>query len=328
VSHLSPDRLPAPQPSDFSQPFWEATKRKVLLLQYDPQVQQYQFFARPVSIYTGRRNLEWRASSGRGTVYTYTLVHHAPVPAFARRTPYTVASITLAEGVRIMAHLINCRPQDVRIGMDVQLTWEPRGEYNIPVFEPLHVEQRMNVEQNLAQNAVVVFADLQDGIIDHAHTNEPKRIAKAAAALAKLAGIFSIPVEVTTIPMGPGTLAADLAAALPNAKPHVRTTTSSFDNPGFRKAIEDSKRRVLLVCGVATEIAVQRLTLAALRAGFDVQVVVDASGGFSERSEQAALSRMQAAGASLTSLPTIIGELAADFTQPQAGQALGILQEL
>lgn len=325
---LARDRLPGPVPSDFSRPFWEATKQKILLLQYDPQAQRYQFFARPISIFTGRRNLEWRPAAGTGSVYTYTVVHRAPLPAFARRTPYVVASITLDEGVRIMAHLINCRPDDVRIGMKVRLAWEPRGEYNVAVFEPLLVEQRMNAEQNLIQNAVVVFADLQDGIIDGAQTNDPKNIAKKANALARLAQIFSIPIEVTTVPVGPGTLASELSAVLGTPNIHVRTTTSAFDNPGFRKAIEDSKRRVIVVCGVATEIAVQRLTLAALRAGFEVQVVLDACGGFSERSEKAALARMQQAGAVLTSLPAIAGELAADFTQPQAGQALGILMEL
>jgi hypothetical protein len=128
--------LPEPVPSDFSRPFWEATKQHTLLLQYDPEVKRYQFFPRPVSIFTGRRNLEWRAAAGTGSVYTFTIVHRAPLPAFATRTPYVVASIELDEGVRIMAQLIDCAPEDARIGMRVQLAWEPRGEYNVAVFAP------------------------------------------------------------------------------------------------------------------------------------------------------------------------------------------------
>ncbi len=58
--------LPEPVPSDFSRPFWEATKQHVLLLQYDPDAGRYQFFPRPASIFTGRRNLEWRAAAGTG----------------------------------------------------------------------------------------------------------------------------------------------------------------------------------------------------------------------------------------------------------------------
>jgi uncharacterized OB-fold protein len=128
--------LPEPVPSDFSGPFWEATKEHILLLQYDPDVKRYQFFPRPVSIYTGRRSLEWRPAAGTGSVYTFTIVHRAPLPACASRTPYVVASITLDEGVRIMAQLIDCRPEDVRIGMRVRLAWEPRGEFNLAVFAP------------------------------------------------------------------------------------------------------------------------------------------------------------------------------------------------
>jgi uncharacterized OB-fold protein len=128
--------LPEPVPSDFSRPFWDATKQHILLLQYDSAAKRYQFFPRPTSIYTGRRNLEWRAAAGTGTVYTFTIVHRAPLPAFASRTPYVVASITLDEGVRIMAQLVDCRPEDVRIGMRVRLGWEPRGEFNVAVFAP------------------------------------------------------------------------------------------------------------------------------------------------------------------------------------------------
>ena len=50
----------APLPRSFSKPYWEATRDKKLLLQYDPKVGRYQFFPRANSIATGRRNLEWR----------------------------------------------------------------------------------------------------------------------------------------------------------------------------------------------------------------------------------------------------------------------------
>jgi uncharacterized OB-fold protein len=138
----SPPELPVPAPSTFSVPFWEGTKRKELLLQYDPEARKYQFFPRPISIYSGKRNLEWRAAAGTGTVFAFTIVHHAPSPAFASRTPYVVASITLDEGVRIMGQLTKIQPEQVRAGMRVRVEWEPRGGYNVPIFAPL--EQRPN----------------------------------------------------------------------------------------------------------------------------------------------------------------------------------------
>jgi nicotinamidase-related amidase len=124
----------------------------------------------------------------------------------------------------------------------------------------------MNANYVLAQSGVVVFGDLQDGIIDHAQTNDPKQIAQRAGALARLAGLFSLPVVVTTVPAGSGALAPPLAAALGAPKIYQRTTTNAFDNPAFREAIEATQRRLLLICGVASEIVVQRLALAALAA--------------------------------------------------------------
>jgi nicotinamidase-related amidase len=186
----------------------------------------------------------------------------------------------------------------------------------------------MNANYVLAQSGVVVFGDLQDGIIDHAQTNDPKQIAQRAGALARLSGLFSLPVVVTTVPAGSGALAPPLAAALGAPKIYQRTTTNAFDNPAFREAIDATQRRLLLICGVVSEIVVQRLALAALGSGYEVQIVVDVCGGFGERSEQAAFSRIVEAGGSLTSVPSVIGELAADLTAEASGKALGSLFEL
>jgi len=45
---------------------------KRLLLQYDPEAQKYRFYPRGLSLHTGKRNLEWREASGKGTLYSYT----------------------------------------------------------------------------------------------------------------------------------------------------------------------------------------------------------------------------------------------------------------
>ena len=104
-----------------------------------------------------------------------------------------------------------------------------------------------------------------------------------------------------------------------------RTTTDSFDNAAIRAAIEATGRKTILIAGVATEVAVQRPSLTAVRHGFTVHVVLDACGGVSERSERASLERLVQAGVVLTSVPSLAGELAADFTQPRAQEALSVL---
>jgi uncharacterized OB-fold protein len=126
---------PAPIPLNFSKPFWDGAADKKLMLQYCPESGKYQFYPRPVSVYTGKRQLEWRQASGNGTVYSFSLSYKAP-PPFKDVQPYLIASIELDEGVRILTNIINCDPKTVKIGMAVKLAWVQAGTVNYPVFEP------------------------------------------------------------------------------------------------------------------------------------------------------------------------------------------------
>jgi nicotinamidase-related amidase len=93
-------------------------------------------------------------------------------------------------------------------------------------------------------------------------------------------------------------------------------------------AIKATGRKTLLISGVATELAIQLPALTACDLGYRVYVVIDACGGMSERTEQAALFRMSRAGAIPVSVMTLAGELAGDFREPKAQQAIGILYEM
>jgi uncharacterized OB-fold protein len=136
MSDQSQPARPLPRPSNFTRPFWDAAREKKLVIQYCPDSGRYQFYPRPNSLYTGKRNLEWRPVSGKGTVYTYTVTRRAP-PGFRGTEPYVVATIELDEGVRMMARLVNCPIDEVEIGMPVRVVWEALDEnINYPQFEP------------------------------------------------------------------------------------------------------------------------------------------------------------------------------------------------
>ena len=177
------------------------------------------------------------------------------------------------------------------------------------------------------KNAVVLFADLQAGIIELGATNP--RLRRAVAALAKLSGLFEIPAIVTTAPSeGGARVTPEIGAALGDLPQHVRNTTDAFTHHPTRDAIAKTGRKTLLVAGVATEIIVQHSCLSALAHGFDVQVVIDACSGLSPRTEDAAMRRLVQAGVVMTSIPSLAGQLAGDFTQPKGGKAVGILYEM
>jgi nicotinamidase-related amidase len=145
-----------------------------------------------------------------------------------------------------------------------------------------------------------------------------------------LARLFDIPAVVTTAPGrdGAARVTPEIAAALGELPAHTRNTTDAFLHAPTRDAIISTGRRTLLVCGVATEIIVQHSALSAAAQGFQVQIVIDACGGLSPRTEDAALRRMTQAGVVTTSIASISGQLAGDFTQAKGGQAVGILYEM
>ena len=129
---------PLPRPNTYmdTRPFWDAAKNGKLLIQYCKDTGKPQFFPRPVSLANGKRNLEWREASGRGTVYSYTNTFSA-WPGHEDRVPYICALVELEEGVRILCNLLNVKAADVKIGMPVRLCWEKLSEdINYPAFEP------------------------------------------------------------------------------------------------------------------------------------------------------------------------------------------------
>ncbi len=177
-------------------------------------------------------------------------------------------------------------------------------------------------------DVIIMFADLQAGIVELTQTNPISRLKSAVLALAKLARLFEMPVVVSGI-MGedgsPAKVIPEIGQALGELPTHHRTTCDSFLNPSIMAAIEATGRKTLLISGVATELAVQLPALTASDLGYRVYVVLDACGGMSERTEQAALLRMTKGGATTVSVMTLAGEIAGDFRDGKAQQAIGIL---
>lgn len=92
---------------------------------------KYVFYPRVAEPGSGAADLEWVAASGRGTVYSTSVVRQKPP------TPnYNVALIDLAEGPRMMSRVVGIAPEDVRIGMAVSARIVAENETALLVFEP------------------------------------------------------------------------------------------------------------------------------------------------------------------------------------------------
>lgn len=109
---------------DCSQPYWDATREKRLLVQYCPRSGQHQFYPRPVSIATGRADVEWREVDGKGEVYSYSATYLGLGP-FRGHEPYLTVIVRLDVGVDIVSNLVGRDVTEVAIGMRVKPYWLP-----------------------------------------------------------------------------------------------------------------------------------------------------------------------------------------------------------
>jgi uncharacterized OB-fold protein/acyl dehydratase len=83
------------------------------------------------------QSLEWDTveASGRGTVYSYVVNHHPQIPAFDY--PLVIALVELEEGTRLVTNVLDVEPDDVHVGMPVEVAFEkPDGEQTLPLFRP------------------------------------------------------------------------------------------------------------------------------------------------------------------------------------------------
>jgi uncharacterized OB-fold protein len=122
---------------DFSEPYWEGTKNKKLVLQRCKVTKKFQHFPRPVSIFTGRRrDIEWAEVSGKGKVYSYTVTERG-TPAFRGTEPYALVSVTLDVGVNFIADIVNCTMEELKVGMAVKPYWHPLDDgTHLLMFQP------------------------------------------------------------------------------------------------------------------------------------------------------------------------------------------------
>ena len=117
--------------------------------------------------------------------------------------------------------------------------------------------------------------------------------------LAKIAELAKAPILTTASERNGtnGPLMTELAAAAPNAKYIPRKgEVSAWDNEDFKKAVQASGKKTLIIAGVWTSVCVVFPALQAKAEGFNVYYVMDASGDMSEMASQGALHRMAQAG--------------------------------
>ena len=128
---------PLPRPNNEDGGFWEAAKRHEPVCQrcgecgtwlWHPLVQCPQCLS---------FNLAYDKISGRGKLFSYSIVKYNPSPAWSDAVPYVVATVEMEEGIRMKFHLVNCALEDVKVGLPVKMIFnDVTPECTLPQFEP------------------------------------------------------------------------------------------------------------------------------------------------------------------------------------------------
>ena len=126
-----------PHIDEMSRPYWEGAKRHELLLQKCQECGHYRYPPGETCPSCLSDKLEWVKVSGRGSVYTWTVFHQAYHPAYKDDIPYAVVAVELEEGPRMITNLVNCRIEDIKVGMPVEVVFDDvTEEVSLPKFRP------------------------------------------------------------------------------------------------------------------------------------------------------------------------------------------------
>jgi uncharacterized OB-fold protein len=125
--------LPAMTP--LTQPFWNAAAEGRLVLPRCRACGRHFFRPEVACTHCFATDWQWQPASGRGSLYSYSVVHRAPTPGFV--VPLVLAVVELAEGPSMFSNLVGCVEADIRIGMALRVRFEQvAAAVWLPRFEP------------------------------------------------------------------------------------------------------------------------------------------------------------------------------------------------
>jgi nicotinamidase-related amidase len=160
-----------------------------------------------------------------------------------------------------------------------------------------------------AEDSAVVFIDHQPQMTFGVANIDRATLINNVTLLAKAAKEFNVPTVLTAVETESfsGYIWPQLLDVFPGQEIIERTSMNSWDDAGFRKAIEATGKKNILLTGLWTEVCVTWPTIEMLGAGYNIYVVEDCCGATSDAAHEAALSRMVQAGAvRVTTIPALL----------------------
>ncbi len=128
-------QFPLPVPNLDNQEFFDKSREHKLVLRHCRDCESFLHPPRPNCPSCGSENLEWLESPGKGTIYTFTITRQLVSRAFVGRLPWAVVEVELEEGINLISNLVECDPEEIEIGMPVEVIFEEvNEEFTLPKF--------------------------------------------------------------------------------------------------------------------------------------------------------------------------------------------------
>jgi len=126
---------PLPQLEGLAGEFYDWCDKRELRFQRCRGCRAWRHVPRDLCAECNSWDWDWEPSSGRGTVFTWTVVNRAMHPAFVNDAPFAAVVVELEEGVRLLSHVVDCPPDALEIGLPVEVVFETTSdEVTLPKF--------------------------------------------------------------------------------------------------------------------------------------------------------------------------------------------------
>lgn len=123
---MFPPEMPVPLVEPLTEPFWAAAREGRLVIQRCTACGTHRHLPHVLCPVCGATDCDWDTSTGRGTVFTYTVVTHPVHAAVTEVVPYAVVVVELDDcgGVLMPSNVVDCPPHEVHVGMAVEVVFD------------------------------------------------------------------------------------------------------------------------------------------------------------------------------------------------------------
>ncbi len=190
--------------------------------------------------------------------------------------------LTAPAGAQQAVEQITAGPQTAQQDMHAAAPTAPKGAHELLT----------------AQNSILLLIDHQPQMAFGVQSHDRALILNNTVGLAKGAKVFGVPTILTTVTARTfsGPIFPEIQAVFPDQRPFDRTSMNTWDDLRIRDAVKATGRPKLIIAGLWTEVCVTMPAIEALKAGYEVYAVSDASGGTSKEAHDQAIARMIQAG--------------------------------